>query len=293
MNFLKYPKVRKLGDVETEGIEVGECVIFPKVDGTNSQLWWDDGLKAGSRNRELTLENDNAGFYAWALKQPNLVWCLTENPDLHLYGEYLVPHTLRTYRKEAWETFYVFDVMRNNQFLHYNEYKPILEKYEIEYIPPLGIIKNGGRENFEHYLDKNHYLIEDGKGSGEGICIKNYDFINRFGRVQWAKIVRNEFKEKNHKEMGPPTKEFKRVESEIAESYTTKARIEKIYNNIATEQAGWKSEYIPRLLNTVYYDIIIEDIWNILKENNHPTINFTNLKQQIIVKIKQQKPEIF
>ena len=63
MEFLKYQHVERFGTTETQGIENGMCYVFPKIDGTNSQLWWDNGLKAGSRNRELFIDNDNAGFY--------------------------------------------------------------------------------------------------------------------------------------------------------------------------------------------------------------------------------------
>ena len=50
--------------METDGIELGKVYVFPKIDGTNGSVWIDDGIiKAGSRNRELTLDNDNAGFY--------------------------------------------------------------------------------------------------------------------------------------------------------------------------------------------------------------------------------------
>lgn len=296
MNFEKYQKVRRFGTVDTEGIEVGTCYVFPKIDGTNASTWLgdDESIYAGSRNRTLSLDNDNAEFYAWVLQQDNIINFHLDNPHLRLYGEWLVPHSLKTYRDEAWRNFYVFDVVNEDgQYLHYDKYKPLLEKYEIEYIAPLGIIKNGKEENFLHYLPKNNYLIEDGKGEGEGIVIKNYDFINKFGRVQWGKIVTSKFKEKNHKEMGAPSTEIKRVESDIVDSYVTEGRVEKIYQKICTQRDGWRSQYIPQLLNTVYYDLISEETWNFLKEHNNPNIDFTNLKQQTIVKIKQHKGELF
>ena len=61
-SFSKYQHVERFGTTETNGIEMGMCYIFPKIDGTNSQLWFEAGyLHAGSRNRELSLDNDNAG----------------------------------------------------------------------------------------------------------------------------------------------------------------------------------------------------------------------------------------
>ena len=39
-SFSKYQHVERLGTTETNGIEMGMCYIFPKIDGTNSQLWF-------------------------------------------------------------------------------------------------------------------------------------------------------------------------------------------------------------------------------------------------------------
>ena len=62
MEFKKYQHIVRLNDTNAEGIDVGECYIFPKIDGTNSQVWLDDdgNLCAGSRNRKLTIESDKA-----------------------------------------------------------------------------------------------------------------------------------------------------------------------------------------------------------------------------------------
>ena len=95
-SFSKYQHVERLGTTETNGIEMGMCYIFPKIDGTNSQLWFNNGLQAGSRNRHLEVENDNAGFYNWALKQEMFTKFFDKYPNLRLFGEWLVPHTLKT-----------------------------------------------------------------------------------------------------------------------------------------------------------------------------------------------------
>lgn len=53
--FPKIPRLRR------------ECVITEKLDGTNAQvaICLDGRIFAGSRNRYLTRDNDNAGFCAW------------------------------------------------------------------------------------------------------------------------------------------------------------------------------------------------------------------------------------
>ena len=88
MEFLKYQHVERFATAETQGIENGMCYVFPKIDGTNSQLWWNKGLlMAGSRNRQLELDNDNAGFYNWACVQDNIFEFFKKHPDYVLDGE--------------------------------------------------------------------------------------------------------------------------------------------------------------------------------------------------------------
>ena len=302
MEFRKYQHIERFGTDEVENINIGKCYIFPKIDGTNSSCWLnaDGELRCGSRNRELTLEKDNAGFYAAMIKNENIINYLKTHPNHRIFGEWLVPHTLKTYRPDAWRKFYVFDVAIDNdelerglEYIPYDIYAPMLEEFGIEYIAPLRIVKNGDYEYFIHCLEVNDYLIEDGKGVGEGIVIKNYDFYNRYGRQTWAKIVRAEFKEKNRSVMGAPETEKIMFEEKIADQYVTEALVRKEYDKIRVECNGWSSKYIPRLLNTVFHVFIEEEMWHILKEYKNPTINFKTLNTFVIGKIKRVMPELF
>jgi len=296
MEFRKYQHIERFGTDEVLEIEDGTCCIFPKIDGTNSSVWLsDDGqIKAGSHKRELTLEADNAGFYANVINQDNLREFVNAYPTYRLYGEWLVPHSLKTYREDAWRKLYVFDVEKDGIYLPYDEYKPLLEEFSIEYIPPIAIVKGGTYEKFMKCIEKNMYLIEDGKGLGEGIVIKNYDYRNKYGRQTWAKIVTNEFKDKHSKEMGAPIIETKiAVEEKIIKEYCTESFIEKEYAKIVTEKEGWTSKYIPMLLGTIFYSLINEESWNIVKKYKYPTINFKTLNGMVTRKVKQVKSELF
>lgn len=290
--FRKYQHIERIGSTETDGIEIGTVWVFPKIDGTNSSLWWDDGLQAGSRNRHLTLEDDNAGFYDWALLQNNFRRFFTVYPNIRLYGEWLVPHTLKTYEDSAWRNFYVFDVMQDDEYLPFEEYKVLLGPFGINAIPPICFVKNPTTDRLFNQLKKNGYLIKDGEGPGEGVVIKNYDYKNKYGRVIWAKIVRNDFKAKHWG--GDPTcvKERKEVEQEIVDKYITSALVEKEFAKIKTED-GWSSKFIPRLLGVVYYCLVKEETWNFVKEFKNPKIDFRRLNTLSISKIKELKPEIF
>jgi len=290
MEFRKYQHVERFGSEETEGINNGLCYVFPKIDGTNAQLWMDGGLCAGSRKRELSEDSDNAGFYVWAQKQENILSFFQSYPHLRLYGEWLVPHTLRTYNDDAWRKFYVFDVMNGDDYLSYDEYKPILEKFNIEYIPLLAKIENPTHEELVELLDKNTYLIEEGKGVGEGIVIKNYAYKNKFGRTTWAKIVKSDFR--NIKKPNLKHGNDRIIEKEIVEKYINETLVQKEYAKI-TNETGWSSKMIPRLLNTVYYCLIKEESWDFVKEYKNPVIDFKKLNFYSNERVKEIIPQLF
>jgi len=302
MNFAKYQHIERFGTIETEGIEIGTCHVFPKIDGTNASVWLGDDMEihCGSRRRHLAFDDDNAGFMAWAAAHCDALRALLMmHPDVRLFGEWLVPHSLKTYRADAWRRFYVFDVCRDLpdgslEYLPYDDYTAMLEDQGIDFIPCIGVVKNGDYETFVRQLDRTEFLVEDGQGVGEGIVIKNYAYKNKFGRTTWAKIVRSEFKEKHAKAMGPTELSAKTdVEGHIVEDFCTVALIEKTHAKIVAECEGWSSSDIPRLLNTVYHDLVQEECWNIVKKYKSPMVNFKRLQSMIVVKIKETMPKLF
>lgn len=300
MNFKEYQHIERFGTSEVDNIELGTCFVFSKIDGTNSSIWTGDDNKihGGSRKRELSLEKDNAGFYEAILKNNNTTDYLKKHPTHRLFGEWLVPHSLKTYRDDAWRRFYIFDVCIDKEdggleYIPYDIYQPLLEEFNLDYISPVRIIKNGNFEYFLKCLDENTFLIKDGSGTGEGIVIKNYDFYNKYGRQTWAKIVTSEFKEKHYKAMGAPVSENKMIEEEIIDNFVTAAFVEKEYEKLVEEKGGWISQYIPMLLGKVFYELIHEEMWNIIKKFKNPKIDFKTLNVMTISKIKSVKSDIF
>ena len=276
---------------EVEGIENGKCYVFPKIDGTCSTVFLDDNgeVAFGSRKRQLTLDKDNAGFMARLSSDDRVADYLRAHPTHRLYGEWLVPHSLKTYEDDAWRKFYVFDVVDCEKegegdsvysgYIPYDEYYAELELYKIDYIPAMSIIENGTPEDFIKMLDDNNYLIKEGEGLGEGIVIKRYDYINKYGRTTWAKIVRNDFREqhKTNKPQSPMAEN--NIENRIATKYITRAFVEKEFAKLKEAKGGWNSKYIPELLNRIYYEFINEDMWHVLKDFKNPTIDFKKLQR--------------
>lgn len=226
--FRKYQHIERFETSSTDGIEKERVYIFPKIDGTNSQMFVDseNHLCFGSRNRQLTIKEDNAGFMNNLLLDPRINNFFAKYPKLRLYGEWLVPHTLKNYKD----------------------------------------------------------------GIGEGIVIKNYNYANKFGNIVWVKIIAAEFKEqKSNKSNKVDTNVIKLVESKII----TSSLIEKEYNKILEIEKEWTGKCIPRLLNRVYYCLISEEMYNIIKTFKNLTIDFKVLQTLCISKIKDCKRDLF
>lgn len=92
MKYRKYTHIERLGRDEVDGILNGTVYITPKIDGTNSVLYLNDNgeLTAGSRKRELSLIDDNAGFAAHAPNESGVKAYLARHPHRYVYGEWLI-----------------------------------------------------------------------------------------------------------------------------------------------------------------------------------------------------------
>ena len=294
--FSKYMHLERIGTSEVEGIEDGLTYVFPKLDGTNGSIWIaDDQVQAGSRNRHLSLDADNAGFLAWVLQQSNIKQYLHRNPSHILYGEWLVPHSLKTYRDDAWRRFYVFDVMDSatGAMIHYENYKDGIDRHGIDYLAPIAQVKNGSLEHYLKCLDRNVHLIKDGMGIGEGVVIKNYEWQNKYGRVTWAKLIGNSFKEVHAKEMGASEVGGKVTEERIVDEFVTQHLVDKVYAKIETAEGGWQSKFILRLLGEVWHDLVTEEMWEIVKKHKNPRIDFGGLQRFCNMKVKELRGDVF
>lgn len=298
-DYKKYQHVEKLGNLEVEDILFGDCYIFPKIDGTNAQIWRaEDGrLLCGSRNRQLSIDKDNAGFMAHICKNVDMFSLILDHfpKGAQIFGEWLVPHSLKTYSDDSWRKFYIFDVKLEDRYMSFPEYEKIFKEIGYEdYIPPMRVLVNPREEDCHKVLEENNYLIKDGEGAGEGIVIKNYNFTNRHGRTNWAKIVTSDFKTKHRREMGAPvTTCTAHIEERIVNELLTQDIIDKVHANIISENDGWNCKFIPQLIGRVFYDFVRECTWDYVKKFKNPKIDFKMLQKYVVLKIKETKPELF
>ena len=136
--FRTYDKIRRYGDDDVQGIDKGECSIFPKIDGTCSIVYMEDGLlRCASRKCELSESSTNQHFYDFVMKRSAGLISLIRMFEtggfgrVTLYGEWLVPHTIRTYDGTAWFHWYIFDVFSRTlgRYLTYDGYTELIEIY--------------------------------------------------------------------------------------------------------------------------------------------------------------------
>lgn len=296
MEYKKYQHIERLGTSEVEGILDGKVYLFYKIDGTNSCIFLkgENELGFGSRNREIFFDNDNGGFanaiYDDKELYNKLLNYLKRHCNYIIYGEWLIPHTIKRYKAEAWKKLYVFDVydFENKTYLPFEQYSKDLEEINIEYIPPIEIVNNPTIEYIKERLNKTgEYLISE--GLGEGIVIKNYDYKNKYGRVIWAKILNEDFN-RNRKDLKLRNHENKisdNIEYNIVKKFITPEFIQKEFEKFKLEKQGFSSKNIFEFLNKTFTEFYRDNWELILKKYKFPTINFKVLKKIVDEEIKQ------
>ena len=293
MEFKKYQHVERLGSPEVDGILNGNVYIFSKLDGTNTSVYLNDAgkIEVASRNRVLTAENDNQGAYAALHDDCRIETLLNLYPYWRLYGEWLVPHHFRNYVDDAWRKFYVFDVIDvKGKYLDYFYYAEVLRRYGLDYVPLLAFLPNPTVEDVVAYKDSATFLTKDGV-AGEGIVIKNYEFVNKYGRTTWAKVVRAESR--------VATKLQKPIigrciEAEIVDAFVTEAFVEKEFCKLANENGGvFERKLIGKFLGVLWHTLITEETFNILRKFKNPKIDFQMLRRLTEEKVKIIKRDIF
>ena len=83
------------------------------------------------------------------------------------------------------------------------------------------------------------------------------------------------------------------LEEKIVAEYVDEHFIGKVVAKIENDEGGWSSKHIPRLLQTVFYDLVNEELWNIIKKHKNPKIDFAYLQRLTITKVKEIRKDTF
>lgn len=302
--FEKFLHVERLGKNDVEGILEGQVEVYPKLDGTNASVWHnsDNGnTQCGSRNRELTEEKDNAGFWKWVHSNDKeavaLRYFCTINPNIVVYGEFLGNEggkfigSIKSYLPEALGKLWIFDIWdrETNTYWSYEIMKNALSVCELEHwLIPATHMENPTLEELMDIAEKQRFLLPQEK-KGEGIVIKNRNYRNPWGHQAMAKIVLDEFRQDKSKSKKVKI-DVENIENSIVNKYTTDAEIAKSIAKVCVlmdidEFDKKNGQCIGRLINMVWLDLLDESK-NWVKEFKNPTVSFAKLRRMSDTKVR-------
>ena len=289
--FKKYDKVERWDHAsEVDGILDGWCYIQEKLDGANTSAWRDGNIIAvGKRSQEIARLDltDNhwevgdafRGYVDYVFKNPCYSAFFNDCPELRLYQEWLVKHTL-DYFPQVMGAAYVFDIFDDvaGKFLSPDAWIALAEVYHLPFIPIIDKIYKPTFDQLRRIVNERGSQFRD--GNMEGIVEKNYEFENKWGNRPFMKMVHRDFFE-THKVVFNVGDKKESVEWQICTSFITRARVRKIVNSIVDDGKELSMRIIPEVLGRMYHDLIIEDVWQIVtKKFKGATINFNQLRRE-------------
>jgi hypothetical protein len=275
---------------ELVGMLSGDVFVSTKLDGSNGsvRLGADGELVFTSRSRVLSEEFDNQNFLNTFHGDERFANYLAAHPTHVLFGEWLYTRGVLKYTADVVGKFMVFDVYDTalNEYLRPEKYIDNLDKFAIDHIPIIEMIKNPTGEDIMKIVVE-HHSAWNSAGEFEGVVVKNYEFRNKYGRQAFGKIVRDEWKEV---QADRRTRQIiEDLEQDIVDNYLTNAFIKKELGKIE----GFDKTRNFELLGRIWAELVKEETWHMLKKYKNPKIDFARLHNLAIDKIKATLPEYF
>jgi len=282
--FIKYPKIKVLGDRSNEGIfnVPGKVVIEEKIDGANFAFYVLGGeIYFCSHNNNLTdsIQIRETGIpkkwkglvvvYNAFVKNP-----LRFNESYYYYGESMQKHSLLYDNIPGFIGFDIFNMV-SNTFLPYREARVTFHSLGLEFVNVYCEMytTNLNLTNLEEIHNKSFY--RDGKG--EGIVIKRIE--NGYTGL-CAKIVDSEFIER---QKSPKIQKNSTQEQNIINEFCTSGRVIKIIHKLEDSGEVIEMSTMRQLIRLVSNDILEEEIVYISK--NYKSIDFKAFNKFLSKKI--------
>lgn len=313
---------------ELEGLFRGTVHVFPKIDGMNVSIRLNDSktdLIYGGRNKDFNpLENNDRSLISYfennLPRKAKLMRLLTSfDGEAIIFGEWLVPHTIKYYKEDAWKNFYIFDIVLFksmgvsstnekeyifDRYVKFEEYKKIIDSINDEvtstnllYIPEIATLKDVDFKNLENVIetkvDTNYVYLTDSGLKGEGIIFKNYDYKNPYGRTTWGKIVFSEFKNVKAKHIDT-TKNLKEEDDKnfeylLLKKYLTVEFLSKEIKKFEDFKGKpFEMKEFGNLLNYTFEEFIKDYILDIIKDLRKEAISFGKMKNLFAIFLKEK-----
>jgi hypothetical protein len=278
-DFHKYTKIKIVGDEENKDIfkdGEDEIVIEEKLDGANFRVAVIDGaIIFGSRTQQLTSDsgeevNLDKNFrrcvdFVREKITPFMFDSDGVNENLIFYGENMVKHTL-DYDWEKIPPFLGFDIMEVSSGKYLADKNNIFNHAGLPVVPFIKVCKASEiKELTEDLIPISAYPPKSNPTQKcEGIVFKNYS------KQIFAKLVRNEFKEKNKDAFGRNPKQSNEEDKDTAEivwAYCRNPRIDKMIFKLIDEGNKLDMKLMQTLPKRVWNDIVEEEGAEIMNSN--------------------------
>lgn len=264
-----YVKIYNFGTGHINEIFQGPVWIGEKLDGSQFTFGWNEEGEMIFRSKRVQVypgqENSNFGPTINALLELEKQGVFRGWKHLVFRGEVFRSnkHNTLTYKRCPKHHIVIFDI-QNKELEGTNWYNPnllkkICEEIGLEYV-----------ESTLHNISK----LEDVKeiaelpsmlgGQREGIVIKNYNQFTPIGDPQFAKYVKDVFREKNSKDFKKRNPTQKDILETLVEYLKSEARWNKARQHL--EDSGelqFQLQDIPKLMNEVQKDVEEEDAFEI------------------------------
>jgi len=276
--FKSYPKIFPLGSNENEGILTPglELWITEKVDGTNFRFMLrNGGIVYGTHHTDLGYFDQIPKTHmhrvlAEIVESKVPVSELREGWVYFMEGfGGVLKHTIAYPRPASligvdiwmWVTAPAFagEEVRG-RFVRYELAKEEFARLGFETVPLLYRGKEQWKPEALAALIRKSTLYD---GQMEGIAIKAYDALNKYGRQLMGKVVADVFKEANKAVFGDPSAGGSKrvyVEPGLIEAYCPDARIRKKFHELIESGAERNMKLVP-ILGKRTYDDMWEENW--------------------------------
>jgi hypothetical protein len=290
----KFHKIHRLGQYEIPKEDT--VYVEEKLDGANFRVWFDEDktIRFGTRETEFPRECQAFGQFQRAVdyirtRQDKFMEAIKYNPELQRYIFYLECMTKHTLNYD-WEItppvvlFDIFDTI-DNRYLALTHKGEIANNLDIK--TPQLVYCGQNREFTESDIPKSAY----GPFQAEGIVVK--PMVTKFdihGTILRGKLVRQEFKEQNHKVFNAKNGEDPK-ENLFVLKYVTEPRLEKLY--LKMKERGVKKEgYFPFMSNGIVFDIVSEEIKQVIAMKKVSFVTMKKAVDDIIRKFLTEKGDI-
>lgn len=303
-DYKSFYHVLKVDKPEVEGVLNGTLDVFPKIDGSNGEMFTKDGeVHYGSRKREVTCEDDNANFANYMSNSANeevaalRQYCL-DHPNYIVFGEWLngcdgmkFTGSLKGYIEGGFVVFAVFDV-EDGRYLRYDEWHDDIAAIYHLVVPRIATLTNPTMDDIVPLLDKTDYLRPEGN-PGEGIVLYNYDFYDKWGHFAGiVKLVREDFlNSKSRKSKAREAQAAGETEREFVEEFCTVSEISKAQAKVMVEMGvdEWTNDkaLIGRTMNEVVHAVLEDNLLDfIFKKKMKVDMSFGNIRNLINQKVR-------